>query len=63
MKRNLIVIILLICSTLLAQPKIKFDKLIHDFGRIKEAGGPHLTEFKFSNDGDEPLKLTDIVPG
>ncbi|MEM1137872.1 MAG: DUF1573 domain-containing protein [Bacteroidota bacterium] len=46
----------------LAQEKgaIKFDKVSHNFGEIKEENGPATIEFKFKNEGKSPLKLTQV---
>lgn len=38
--------------------KIKFEQTTHDFGNIKEDGGPVSCEFNFINEGEEPLKIT-----
>lgn len=38
--------------------KISFETTVHDFGNIKEAGGPVTYEFKFTNIGKAPLKIT-----
>ncbi|MCF7858236.1 MAG: DUF1573 domain-containing protein [Candidatus Cloacimonetes bacterium] len=64
MKKLLVILpLLLIYSLLLSQPMIKFDNLEHDFGRIKEEGGPYNTEFIFTNTGDEPFKLIKVTAG
>lgn len=38
--------------------KIHFEKTIHDFGNIREDGGPVTYEFTFTNTGKDPLKIT-----
>jgi len=41
------------------QPKIALEKVVHDFGEI----GPesrHTAEFKFTNTGNQPLKITQV---
>ena len=41
------------------RPKIEFESLVHDFGKV----GPSkklLGEFKFTNTGDAPLKITKV---
>ena len=40
-------------------PKISFDKVIHDFGEIKN-GTPVETMFTYTNSGRSPLVVTDI---
>lgn len=56
----IIVLILLSFVLLFSKPIIKFDALEHDFGNIKEDGGPYEYEFIFLNTGDEPLKLIKV---
>jgi hypothetical protein len=64
MKRKIaFIIISCIWALLLAKPVIKFETLEYDFGKIKEEASPHLVDFKFTNIGDEPLKLLDIDAG
>jgi hypothetical protein len=38
-------------------PRIKFDKLIHDFGEVGP-GSTHRCEFRFKNIGDSTLRIT-----
>lgn len=45
------------------QPKIQFDKIIHDFGNIKEMDGRVTGRFEFSNVGDSTLTLVSVKPG
>lgn len=40
-------------------PIIKFDKLEHDYGTIEQNGNGDC-EFKFTNDGKEPLILSNV---
>jgi len=64
MKRVIALIIMLcIWVLLLTKPIIEFETLEYDFGKIKEEEGPHQVDFKFSNTGDEPLKLLDVNAG
>jgi len=44
-------------------PSIKFDTEKHDFKTIKEESGPAKCNFRFTNVGDQPLKLTSVKPG
>ncbi|HYG39000.1 MAG TPA: DUF1573 domain-containing protein, partial [Cytophagales bacterium] len=56
-------IFLLINAMAFAQGgKITFEKTIHDFGVIKEEGGPVSVEFKFTNTGTEPLIVSNVQP-
>lgn len=41
-----------------SKAKIKFEETVYDFGNIKEDGGPVTHEFKFVNEGSEPLTIT-----
>ena len=40
-------------------PKIKFEKVVHDFGKITP-GTKNVCEFKFTNAGDSLLKITKV---
>lgn len=40
-----------------AEPAVSFPELTHDFGTIKENGGPVTHEFIFTNTGDAPLMI------
>lgn len=44
-----------------AETKITFVELTHSFGKVIE-GEIARYEFKFTNDGDKPLKLTSVNP-
>jgi hypothetical protein len=44
------------------KPKIQFQELIHDFGKIK-ANEPQRTDFIFTNTGNAVLEVTDVRPG
>lgn len=41
-------------------PQIHFLEKSHDFGVIKESGGPVSYEFEFENKGDEPLIIISV---
>ncbi len=41
----------------MAEPKIKFEKTTHNFGKFKEAAGVQECVFKFTNVGDQPLVI------
>lgn len=41
--------------------EFKFEKETHDFGKISQ-GKPVSVDFKFTNIGDEPLIIADVVP-
>ena len=55
---SLIIIIFASVSTLLADSKIVFTKMTHDFGTIQEADGDVTVNFEFTNEGDTPLLVT-----
>ncbi len=42
--------------------KVSWAKDTHDFGEIPK-GKPVSVEFSFTNTGDEPLLIADVVPG
>jgi hypothetical protein len=43
-----------------AGPKIMFENVISDFGQIGTTSGKKIAEFKFTNTGNGPLKITNI---
>lgn len=43
-----------------AKPNLAFDKVIHNFGEVKEDGGTKTFEFKFKNTGGQPLVLHNV---
>jgi hypothetical protein len=45
-----------------AKPAIKFEKLLHDFGRVKETDVLRH-EFIITNTGTAPLEVLDVKPG
>ena len=57
----LIVLGLFLATTCFAETQregsIKFETRTHDFGNIKEDGGPQVFKFKFTNVGSAPLKI------
>src|SRR6185503_5642957 len=44
------------------KPKIQFQELLHDFGKIK-ANEPQRYDFLFTNTGNAVLDVTDVRPG
>lgn len=57
----LAVSVVLICViTVQAQPQIKFESVIYDFGTFNEADGVQNAVFNFTNTGTEPLKLINV---
>lgn len=58
MKRSILTLIaLLALLPVWAQPKIVFTEKSHDFGNIKEDAKNVSCEFRFVNEGDEPLVI------
>lgn len=47
-------------GVILAQPKVRFDQTRHDFGTVPESAGSVSFEFRFVNQGNIPLILTDV---
>ena len=43
-----------------SQAEIAFEKIEHDFGKIKEEGGPAVYDFKFTNKGKVPLIISSV---
>ena len=56
-------IIIFFWVSLISLPIIEFEALEYDLGKIQEEKGPHKIDFKYSNSGDEPLKIIKIVAG
>jgi len=44
------------------KPKLQFQEMIHDFGKIK-ANDPQRYDFLFTNTGNAVLEVTDVRPG
>ena len=42
-------------------PKMTFDSATHNFGDVERKGGDLVKEFRFVNDGDEPLVIKKIT--
>ena len=66
MKRVFICFILAMLTTSLAAqekvgPKMTFDSATHNFGDVERKGGDLGKEFRFVNDGDEPLVIKKIT--
>jgi hypothetical protein len=57
--------IIIVSNVVTAQKNaiIKFDTLIHNFGKIKEEGGKVTTTFEYKNTGTDTLKLFNVKPG
>jgi len=57
----LVLAVLCIGGRALAQAKIVFDKVEHDFGTFKEEGGLQTYSFTFVNKGNTPLILNNVM--
>ena len=62
MKLNLSVLLLFVVFSISAQPKIVFDKLQHDFGKVNESDGAATYDFAFKNTGSAPLIIQNVKP-
>lgn len=51
---------LLIVLTSVAQSKLEFATENHDFGEIREEGGPAEFTFHFVNKGENPIRITQV---
>jgi len=60
-----LILALFLSGTVMAQKKpiIKFDKIEHDYGTIKEEGGKVKCRFNFTNIGNDTLKIVSVKPG
>jgi len=58
------IIALLGAGNIYAQKKavIKFDKTVHDYGKIKEEAGKVKCRFTFTNTGNDTLKIINVKP-
>lgn len=63
MKQLLMIGLLLLCRVSLPAQKLSFDHLSHDFGLIAEADGKVSHDFVFTNTGDKPLLIKDVISG
>jgi len=54
------VFLLLALFNLSAQPRLVFDKTLHDFGKVNERDGPVSYRFIFKNAGTTPLIISDV---
>jgi hypothetical protein len=66
MKKNLFFILCMVFFSYAIQaqdgPVLKFEKMEHDFGKIKEEGGSVTYTYKFTNAGNKPLKIDKVQP-
>ncbi|HWZ23602.1 MAG TPA: DUF1573 domain-containing protein [Cytophagaceae bacterium] len=63
MKKRIFVAVLFALMTNLTiafGQNFKFEKEIHDFGVVKAGKDTLWVDFKFINDGSEPLKISDV---
>lgn len=61
-KLAIFLLLFLISNTVFSQPKgkLEFINNDHDFGEIKEEGGPAIYEFEFENKGSAPLVISHV---
>lgn len=66
MKKIILMTMMLLCglTSTMAQKQadIKFDKLIHDFGKFSESDPVVTCVFSFTNTGDAPLVINQAMP-
>lgn len=55
-----VVLALASINSVFAQANFKFEKTTHDFGTIKAGTDTLWIDFKFINDGSEPLLISDV---
>ena len=60
MKSKLSILLFFLAFSLSAQPKLVFDKTVHDFGKISEGDGTATYDFTFKNTGTAPLVIQDV---
>ncbi|NQZ77470.1 MAG: DUF1573 domain-containing protein [Ekhidna sp.] len=54
------VLLLVFCGFVNAQSNLRFEITDHSFGDIAEEGGPAEYTFTFVNNGDNPIKITNV---
>lgn len=59
-KKIFLLLILITLKTFAQKTSIDFDFYTHDFGTIKEDGGKVSYDFRFTNAGNLPLKITGV---
>lgn len=60
-KRGLFVVLgMIVASATFGQKNLVFDKMDHDFGEIREEGGYAEYTFNFVNQGEEPIRITNV---
>jgi hypothetical protein len=62
MKRFLMILLSSVAAFSLCAQTITFEEPIHDFGDVREEGGPVAHDFIFKNTGDKPLVVNKVVP-
>jgi len=60
MRNLLLLVLILIANFSNAQGNLKFQNETYDFGEISEEGGYAETIFNFVNEGDQPIKITNV---
>lgn len=55
-----VVLALASINSVFAQANFKFEKTTHDFGTVKAGTDTLWVDFKFVNDGTEPLLISDV---
>lgn len=66
MRRFLYILLFALCCVASASaqsrgPRMTFDHSSYDFGDVQRRGGDLIKEFRFVNDGDEPLVIKKIT--
>lgn len=66
MRRFLYILLFAFCCVASASaqsrgPRMTFDHSSYDFGDVQRRGGDLIKEFRFVNDGDEPLVIKKIT--
>lgn len=51
---------ILLAAFAMGQNKLQFETMSHDFGEIQEMAGPVEFTFNFTNNGEEPIKITHV---
>lgn len=64
MKKSIFSLLFLIgCATMSSAQEITFTEVSHDFGEFDERDGSVSHDFHFTNTGDQPLLIKQVITG
>lgn len=60
MNKLITFLLLFISFCIVAQPEIKFDTIVYDYGTVTESSKNLIAKFRFTNIGDKPLIVSSV---